>query len=152
MFSESIRIGEYGEHAIWNLLNKQMWVRSVVDVRADRGFQSQDIDFLVENLQRQFISVEVKTDFKAQETGNIVYELSTSGNIGCFEKTQAKVIIYFVPKSQKAFLMETKVLRDYVNKSNPKKINMGDNATGYLLPISELQEQGVIKQVYEEVK
>ena len=94
--SDSLKNGGYGEHAVWNMFNKMPKVRSVVDVREDKMFQSLDIDFLVENIDRQFSTIEVKTDYKAHETGNIVYEVTTSGNIGCFEKTKAKYKAYFV--------------------------------------------------------
>ena len=151
MFSESLQEGGYGEHAIWNLLMKQAWVRSVVDVRDDLEFQKKDIDFLVENLRRQFTSIEVKTDFKAHETGNLVYELSTSNNIGCFEKTQAKYIVYFVPELKEAYWINVKALRTYIHKVRPDERKMGDNATGFLLPISELKKHGVIEKTFEGV-
>lgn len=151
MFSESLNEGGYGEHAIWNLLMKEPWVRSVVDVRDDKNFQEQDIDFLVEDHKRQFTPFEVKTDFKAHETGNLVYELSTSNNIGCFEKTKAKFIAYFIPKSREAHIINVKELRTYIHKIRPEEIQMGDSATGFLIPIEDLKNNGVIKHTYEGV-
>ena len=152
MFSESLQEGGYGEHAIWNLYVNMKGVRSVVDVRKDREFQEKDIDFLVEDINRQFTSIEVKTDFKAHETGNLVYELSTSNNVGCFDKTQAKYIVYFIPKAKEAHVISVKALRDYVyNKAHPEEKKMGDNATGFLLPIAELKKHGVIEKTFEGV-
>lgn len=150
-FEESKKYGEYGEHAVWNILSNESWVRNIVDVRQDEGFREQDIDFLVENLHRQFAGVEVKTDFKAHETGNLVYELTTSGHIGCFEKTQAKYIAYIVPKSHKVYLISVDSLRDYTRKNNLKEIRMGDNATGYLIPLGDLESDGVIVKTFEGV-
>lgn len=151
MFSESLKYGEYGEHAIWNLLNKQDEIRSVIDVRQDKGFQEKDIDFWIENQQRQFRSIEVKTDFRAHETGNLAYELTTSGNVGCLEKTQADIIIFFIPKSRQAHLVKTSVLREYVKNAHLEEIRMGDNATGYLLSIADLKRRKVINKTYNEV-
>lgn len=151
-FSESIRYGEFGEHAIWNLLNKMKRTRSVVDVRKDKNFQEQDIDFLVEDLDRQFTPVEVKTDYKAQETGNLVYELSTSGNIGCFEKTQARYIIYYLPRIETAYFVEVSKLREFVKATKPKVVKMGDYSKGYLLSIKDLADSKVIVDTITDVK
>lgn len=151
MFAESLKFGGYGEHAIWDLFIKQPWVKSIVDVRDDKRFQQKDIDFLIEDKNRQFTQIEVKTDYKAHQTGNIVYEITTSNNIGCFEKTQADYIVYFIPKSREAHLINTLILRDYIKKTKPNQIRMGDNATGYLLSIEELKKNKIIKKTYEGV-
>jgi len=151
VFEECLKTGGYGEHAIWNLFIKSPKVKSIVDVRDDKHFQELDIDFLVENLERQFTSIEVKTDFKAHETGNIVYEVSTSNNIGCFEKTQAQFIAYFIPESRQVHMISVSALRRYIDQVHPKEIRMGDNATGYLLPIEDLIKSKVIKITYEGV-
>lgn len=151
MFSESLKEGESGEHVVWNLLQKQKNVRSVIDVRLDRGFQSKDIDFLVEDDQRQFFTVEVKTDFKAHETGNLVYELSTSGNIGCFEKTEAKFIFYYIPANKTVHMIDVIALRTYIHKVRPEERKMGDNATGFLIPIQDLTKAKVIKKTIKGV-
>ena len=152
MFEECLKTGGYGEHAVWNRLIKSRSVRSIVDVREDKNFQDKDIDFLVENNERQFTPIEVKTDYKAHETGNLVYEVSTSGNIGCFEKTEARFIMYFVPESEQILVLSVKNLRNYIEQSHPKEIPMGDNATGFLLPIEELRKNKVILKTYEGVK
>lgn len=150
-FEQSLMTGGYGEHAVWNILTNQPKVRVVVDVRKDKRFQEKDIDFLVENTNQQFTSIEVKTDFKAHETGNIVYEATTSGHIGCFEKTQADYIAYFVPKSKKIYMIHVKALRTYLHQIKPEPVKMGDNATGFLLPLKDLIDNKVIKRVYEGV-
>ena len=151
MFSESLKEGEIGEHVVWNLLQKQSNIRSVVDVRQDKGFQEQDIDFLVENTKRQFFTVEVKTDFKAHETGNLVYELSSSGNIGCFERTQAKYIMYYIPASNVVHMIDVQELRTYIHKVRPEERLMGDNATGFLIPLLDLKREKVITYTYKGV-
>lgn len=151
MFENSLKEGGYGEHAIWNLYNNLPGVRNVVDVRKDREYQEKDIDFLVEDNNRQFTPIEVKTDYQAHETGNIVYEISTSNHVGCFDKTQAKYIIYFIPRAEIAYAINVKELRKYVYTTHPEERKMGDNSTGFLIPITELIENGVIKHTYEGV-
>ena len=153
MFSESLKEGEAGEHVIWNLLNKRSWVRSVVDVRADKNFQEDDIDFLVENTKRQFAGVEVKTDYKAHETGNLVYELSTSGNVGCFDKTKAVYIAYYVPGDKTVYFLDVAALRKYIyNEARPNEVHMGDNATGLIIPLEDIRNHGgIISRTFEGV-
>lgn len=151
MFSQSLLEGESGEHVIWNLLMKSRDVRSVVDVRQDKNFQEMDIDFLVENGERQFTPIEVKTDFKAQDTGNIVYEISTSGHLGCFEKTKARYIYYYVPGDKTAYMIDVKAMRTYIHEVRPEEKQMGDKSTGFLLPIRDLIDAKVIKRVHKGV-
>ena len=151
MFEESLKEGESGEHVVWNMLQNQPNIRSIVDVRKDKKFQEQDIDFLVENMNRQFTTIEVKTDFKAHETGNLVYELSTSRNIGCFEKTQAEYIMYYIPAEKVVHMIDVVGLRTYIHKVRPEEKKMGDSATGFLLPIKDLIKAKVIKYTYKGV-
>lgn len=152
MFSDSLKDGEMGEHAVWNALVKQKWIKSVVDVRDDKNFQEQDIDFWIENTDRQFASVEVKTDYKAHETGNIVYEVQTSNNLGCFEKTKAKYIAYYIPADKVIYLLNTVNLRTYIHQLRPEEREMGDSARGFLIPIDDLKRAGnVIARVFEGV-
>lgn len=143
-FDESLTSGLVGELIVWNALNHLETVRTVIDVRDDKKFQSMDVDFLVEMASRQVIWLEVKTDYKATETGNIVYELTTSGNVGCFEKTKADVIAYYVPTSGCIYLINVKKLRNYVRSCDYPLKKMGDASEGYLLPIAELERENVI--------
>ena len=151
-FYESISFGEVGEHVVWNILIKMKRTRSVIDVRQDKGFQEKDIDFLVEDINRQFTPVEVKTDYQAHSTGNITYELSTSGNIGCFEKTEARFIVIYVFNSHTVYFLDVPKLREYVKTANLKIVPMGDNAEGYLLPIDDLLKSKVIVETIDNVK
>lgn len=142
--SKDLNRGAIGERVAWDILIKSDKTRTVVDVRDDKTFQQYDVDFLWETTSRQFIWIEVKTDFKAHETGNIVYEVSTSGNIGCAEKTCAKYIMYYVVGNETMYYISCEKLRDFVKSHTLKEYNMGDNAKGYLIPIDDLKSAGVI--------
>lgn len=151
MFEKSLKEGEYGEHTVWNLLQKQPKVRNVIDVRDCIKHQEKDIDFLVETINRQFYSVEVKSDYKAHESGNMVYEFSSSGKLGCFERTEADFIFYFIPQNREVHMVNVKALRQYVRKTRPEERKMGDASTGFLLPIKDLIKNKVIKYTYTDV-
>lgn len=144
--------GERGELIVWNLYIKMNGVRSVVDVRDDLRFRDEDVDYLIEDAKRQFTKVEVKTDSMADRTGNFAYEVESSKTYhtkGCFEKTKADFIAYYVPGLNQVFLINVPLLRDYVHGSNLKLVQMGDNALGHLIPLEELRVRGIITKVYE---
>lgn len=150
-FKKSLDKGGVGEHVVWNLLMKQKGIRSVVDVRDDKKFQEKDVDFLVEDYNHQFMWVEVKTDYQAHKSGNIVYELTTSNHVGCFEKTKSEYIMYYLPEIQTVYMIHTKSLRNYVYQQMPSVYRMGDYAEGCLLKIEDLKKAGVIRRTYTEV-
>lgn len=144
--------GERGELVVWNLFIKSIGIRSVVDVRDDLRFRDEDVDFLVEDAKRQFTKIEVKTDSMAHRTGNFAYEVESSKTYhskGCFEKTKADFIAYYVPGLSKVFLINVGLLRDYVHGSHLRLVEMGDNALGHLIPFSELENREIIYKTYE---
>lgn len=143
-FADSLSMASIGEYAVWTYLNQLTSVKSLWDVREDYRFQLMDVDFLVMDAKRQVLWLEVKTDYHSQDTGNFVYEVSTSGNIGCFEKTKADTIAYYVPYSRNLYFLNVLALRNYVKTHELKKIRMGDNAEGYLLDIGDLERTDVI--------
>lgn len=151
-FKESLKDGAMGEHVVWNLFMKMDNVRNVIDVRDDKFFQEADVDFLVEKTNRQFTWIEVKTDFKAHETGNIVYELSSSGNMGCLEKSKAKYVVFYLPHSETAYLVDLKALRAYIYSEHPKIVKGGDNAECILIKINDLLNRKIIVQSWKGVR
>lgn len=143
-FIDSILDGCIGEWVIVDFLNKQPTVKAVIDVRDDLNFRNDDIDFLIKDSKNQYTPIEIKTDFQAYNTGNIAYELTTSGNIGCFEKTKANHVYYYLPQITTFYVISVKAIREYIKITKPTVKNMGDAATGYLLPIKNLIENKVI--------
>lgn len=144
--------GEKGELVVWNLFIKQKGIKSVVDVRDDLRFREEDVDFLIEDINRQFTKVEVKTDFMLDKTGNFAYEKESSKTYhtqGCFEKTKADFIAYYVPNINKVYLINVGLLRDFVHGSNLRLVQMGDDALGHLIPLNELKQREIIIKEYE---
>ena len=80
-----------------------------------------------------------------------MYEVSTSGHIGCFEKTKATYIYYYIPARKVLYMIDVKGFRTYLQKARPEEKKMGDNATGCLIPIDDLIKARVIKHTYEGV-
>ena len=151
-FKESLHQGCLGELIVRDFFEKQSWCRGVIDLRYDKTFQEKDIDFMVENQTRQFNYVEVKTDFKAHETGNLAYEITTSGHAGCFDKTEANMIAYYLPESKELYLIDARGLRNYVYRKQGEPRPMGDNAMGFLIPFKELERNNLIRAHYKGVE
>ncbi len=153
-FNECIKKGAIGEAIVREIILERERPRQIVDVRKDKRFQEDDIDFLIEDNEGQFTSVEVKTDFYAQNTENIVYELTYYNGFGCFERTKADYIYYYIPRAGKSgviYIFKPYNLRTWLQKTHPEEITIGEGATGFLCPIKELQSEKVIERAYYDV-
>jgi len=148
-FTKDLEAGEVGEKVAFNLLIQSPQNRAVLDVRKDPYFQNLDIDFLAEKHSGIVIKYEVKTDRQAHKTGNIVFEKTTSGNIGCLEKSNADYILYYLSETKVMYGFWLTDIKNYIQIIHPKIINMGDAATGYLLNISSLENKNLIKKVLQ---
>lgn len=147
-FEKDKAFGEIGESLAWNILINAESVSQVVDVRHDKSFQDEDVDFLVQRKDKSFTRVEVKTDSRAFSTGNVAYEVTTSGHVGCFAKTKANVVMYYVCDKDSLkgtmYQISVKAIRNYINSHELKLVDMGYASTGYLIPIEELKHNKVI--------
>lgn len=142
-FLKDLNFGKSGEDIIFNLLKNDSRTKDVIDVRKEKLFQQMDIDFIQFFKNGKSVLIEVKTDSKAQETGNIAYEHTSNINfntVGCFEKTSAHLIYYCIPSANEILILNVQKLREYVrsHKDNYENVNMGDSAMGYLVPIVEI--------------
>lgn len=148
-FYKDIEDGKKGEEVAYSLLKNSSQNKTVMDVRNDPYFQELDIDFLAEKHSGIIIKYEVKTDRKAHESGNLVYEKTTSGNIGCLEKSHADFILYYLVETNQMYGFWLHDLKAYINRNNLKLYPMGDNATGYLIRIPHLIAAGILKPVVQ---
>lgn len=147
MFEEDITFGKTGEEIVWLALLNNPQTKQVVDVRKDKYFQANDVDFLQILTNGKCNKIEIKTDRKAHETGNIVYETKSNENLGCLERTIADYIIYCLSGNGNIYCFNPQVVKKYIEFTNPKEIDMGDGAKGYLLDIEDLMKKKVIKEL-----
>ena len=144
-FHSDINIGQKGENIIYDYLMNHPSTDNVINVSNDKWFQQFDIDFVQINGSGDVNKIEVKTDRLAHKTGNMVYEIWSDRRIyskGCFEKTEADYIFYFLINTNIIYIFDTLELRDWVKKHETKlnRTNMGDYAVGYLIPLNDLKE------------
>lgn len=146
-FAEDLSEGKVGEKVVRSVLESSGKFESVWDCSDDIYFQSKDIDLLGFAYDGHITKYEVKTDRQAHETGNIVWEQMTSGNIGCLAKTEADFIMYYIQGNGRLYCFDTQAMRTYVNRKNQRLVSMGDNAKGYLLNIKELLRAKMLTRI-----
>lgn len=146
MFKDDKQLAIIGEFVVWNALQDLKDVKKVIDVREDRRFQEWDVDLLIENDERQFFGIEVKTDWKTFETGNVIFETESFGKIGCLERTKADYVAFFVPQSGNIYLCDTKELKKCAKSGNYPTKPMGQETLGIIVPLGDLERFGVVKQ------
>lgn len=145
-FSNDLNTGKIGEKKVYKYLSHNKKIKHIEDVTENKEYQNMDVDFICYNEDDKKCFIEVKTDTIAHKSGNIAYEIISNkhyGTIGCFEKTKAHIIFYYLLKTDELYIIKTKKLREYVNrkyKNRGKEIYMGDYALGYLIPIKDLLE------------
>ena len=152
-FLIDLKTGEIGESVVLKFLQKESNVEDVIDVRDNKLFQKYDVDFLVYTDRSIIVPIEVKSDTMAHRTGNIAYEVLSNKHYntkGCFEKTRARYIYYYLTKTKQLYQIDVIKLRSHVEnnyKNNKKLIPMGDNALGYLIKINELLKCNIMKEL-----
>lgn len=147
-FQKDLNTGSIGEEVALNLLKNDSNTLSVIDVREEKLFQKLDVDFIQELIGGGFRMIEVKTDTQAHYTKNLAYEHTSNkyyNTIGCFEKTKADYILYYLTETKEMYVIHTNSLRSYVhgNKNRFREVNMGDNALGYLVKLEELTQNNI---------
>ena len=145
MFNSDVQVGNKGENIIYNYLINHPSTDSLIDVSNDKWFQQFDIDFIQIDGDGGVNKIEVKTDRLADKTGNMVYEYWSDRrtfSVGCFEKTQADYIFYYLINTKVLYIFNTQELREWVHKRKDKlwQTCMGDFALGYVIPLNDLKD------------
>ena len=137
-------VGQNGEYIIYNYLSNHSSTINLIDVSKDKWFQQFDIDF-IQITNDGINKIEVKTDRIADRTGNMVYEVYSDKRfytLGCFEKTEADYIFYYLINTNILYIFDTQELREWVleHQHNLKLVDMGDFALGYIIRLNDLKD------------
>lgn len=146
--NKDFKRGKIGEDKIIDFLSSHKSTLQLIDVSYDKWFQQCDVD-LLQITNNGINKIEIKTDFMAHRTGNLAYETTSckyTNTIGCFEKTCADYIFYYIINTNVLYIFDTLELRQWVedNKDNLKLIEMGDMALGYLIKLNKLKNIATI--------
>lgn len=144
-FHSDNKIGNKGENAIYDYLLNHPSTIKLINVTKDKWFQQFDIDFIQQDIFHNINKIEVKTDRLADKTGNMVYEIwsdKRTHSKGCFEKTEADYIFYYLINTRILYIFKTIDLRAWVrlHASSLKCADMGDNAFGCIISLNDLKD------------
>lgn len=119
---EKLEAGKRGEEAVLRWLGRMFGTGRVQDVRADPRFQARDIDFVGPAAD----TYELKTDYRAHETGNLFVELEA------LQKSEADWWLVYIPQRGWVFQCFRGALLDYALEHwrDLRTVNSHDEATG----------------------
>lgn len=150
-----------GEEATEKYLQDVYGKDNVQDVRNFKAYQNADVDYVAyDNEARKMMNYEVKTDFQANNTGNIAYELTSNGNPGCLGRSAADYVAYITFATEQNpnthfYMINLPEWRKLISNSNKDSkwifrwnAPMGEGAVGHLFRIEGLLSEGVARQVY----
>lgn len=142
-FYKDNAIGKEGENQIIRDI-KNKYPDAVIEQAPERKFSSYDIK--VKQQDKPDITIEVKKDEKAKETGNLFIETEMSNASGVFEDTGLTVTesnYWVVIVGKKKYWFKTEELRKLVKDYERKQIQVdsGKLARCYLIPIKDLGER-----------
>jgi very-short-patch-repair endonuclease len=164
-------IKEYGKHGEEVFLAKEKHKLeakgyTIFNVTDDKVYQQIDVDFVIDKqgasdlppiLQvidnERYVTVEVKLDTRAIETGNLPYEVISHENLGWCCVTKCQFVYYVLTDSTGEIVVDTlwieKALWDMfcADRSNKKKLNyiVGEKVVDLLCKIDDLRNYGAIK-------
>lgn len=154
-FHGDLDTGKYGEKVLAARMNSFPSVAAVMDISDSKRGIADDIDFEILYKDGHTSTVEIKTDLMAHKTGNFAYEEYSHKNPGCFARTKADHILYFVketdmfyvlnPVKFREFIAEMKMDKEKAASLKVRPSGMGEGAFGYLVPITVLAETDVLE-------
>lgn len=154
-FHGDLYTGKYGEKVLAARMNSFPSVAAVRDISDSKRGIADDIDFEILYKDGHTSTVEIKTDLMAHKTGNFAYEEYSHKNPGCFARTKADHILYFVketdmvyvlnPVKFRKFIAEMKMGKEKAASLKVRPSGMGEGAFGYLVPITVLTETDVLE-------
>lgn len=155
-FCKDLEFGEVHEAEVVEFLGKFSNIKQCIPVGKSQMGMDEDVDAILiyKNGTKQL--AEIKTDSRAQITGNLAYEKYScyrNGGAyttpGCFARTAAPYIYYYVPAERAVHMLDVKRFRevvDYGERQGFKKLySMGQSAKGFLYPVDKLYKYGVCK-------
>lgn len=136
-------IGNTGEQIFYHRARRFHKVEWVAD---DKNYWGKDIDFIVTNPRTgETRTIEVKTDTRLYETGNLYIELKnvhSKGGKGWYYFSEADIIAYcdYSAPDREIYLFSFEDLRATVHKREYATAKCGTDSKGILVPLRELKE------------
>lgn len=142
-FKDSYTVGKAGEDAVANYFISLGYEVS----RVPKGLQKTlmyDLYVINRDKGKEFC-IEVKTEHKAEETGNICYEIEVDGKPGwCLKYSELSnvLILWYLPVRKHILVFPAKRLKDieYRRYRQVTVQNVGYIAKNHLIPLTDMYE------------
>lgn len=157
-FFRDLERGKIGEEIF--IKQAKRYFGTVMDFRGTQIEKDFDVDFAVpwsnyyDNYYMDWLKVEVKTDYQAHKTGNLCFEYTSAEKDnyvgeGCFMKTDADLILYYLYETNYVYAMHPDILKTFVLDNKEKWISRRNDKHGllYLVPLKILVENGIAKKI-----
>lgn len=142
-FEEDVKFAEIGEkECLWLLTNSKK-TKLVVDVRSDPFFQRLDIDFLQLDINNRVNKIEVKTDRKGHETGNLFFETECNSKEGCLQRSEADYVYYYLVETKETWVIVLPRLKNWLKMQDFNEVIVDGKTKGYLLNFLDLEMNGI---------
>lgn len=161
-FLSDLEKGKFGEKVVISYLESRKNVNKVTDISNTKRGIDDDIDCEIEYADGHTKTIEIKTDLMAHKTGNIVFEEFSHKNPGCFARTKADYILYYVmetnevyvlnPDGFRAFIKTVKEDAEMMKKLGVRAARMGEGAYGCIIPIKSIKNNTNICESVFEIK
>lgn len=148
-FRADLAAGEKGERHVANALKKFYGALKCSRIGACKGF---DFRLMFEDREELF---EVKTDFKAKNTGNLFFEYKCSGKDSGLLSTQADKWAVLLPHLQVILVFCPKRMLAYLRKSpKARRIIGGDRKAveGFIIPLRFLINKAGIEAIFTKTR
>lgn len=149
-FNNDLKRGKHGEYLLAAALEKKG--HTVQIVSSDVYYQYHDIDLLLTNKSGQHTTVEVKNDFRSEDTGNVFVEFQNNNN----KSRNYKGWYYYCDAAYIAFVQENFKLAHLISSTHLKemcetgkyKINNSIDTRGWCVPLDVIQSAASYKCIY----
>ena len=151
MYYDDLKTGNYGRETVKKYLESLEDTSYVKDVSDDENLNNYGIDLIwIRTDKKTAETVMVRTDRKADNTKNFVYEdveNKKKKTPGKFKRMKASMILYFCSGNRALYAINPVKLDKYVHAedSTCELKNMGDHGQGYVLQIDDLVTEKVAK-------
>lgn len=154
-FLQDLERGKIGEEIFIKQARHYFGKDRVMDLRGTIIERAYDVDFATPWSNKDYTcmdwcKIEVKTDYQARWTGNLCFEYTSSENglkttPGCFMRTDADLLVYYLYGTDDVYIMETNTLKAFaLNHSERWKTRRNEKGgLLYLIPLEELEDCGI---------
>ena len=141
-FDKDLEVGALGEEKVKQALTRLGHTVTNTSIE----LQMKDIDFICCNRKNQQTTLEVKSDFRVNDTGNVYIEISNMNNKrngykGWYYYCEAEHLGVVEPQANVCHIFQMNELREIINDNSFRTATCnGGETKGTLVPLSDIKK------------